>query len=140
MALTNNFYRETGKVEPRVSKEEENREIKAFLDAVLMSKPMVEVYNFLKKKGHPYAANPTVWADKIKQLWFEHYSRSRGAADSSGFEHVFIGEASSLEALESKTFKEKNGEVSGLHNWVRFYALEKNATENFDYKGFIVKR
>ncbi|KIH59458.1 hypothetical protein ANCDUO_10311, partial [Ancylostoma duodenale] len=35
---------------------------------------------------------------------------------------------------------EKRGEVSGLHNWIRFYLLEKNSTEQFDYKGFIVKR
>ncbi|KAK6023817.1 hypothetical protein OSTOST_10385 [Ostertagia ostertagi] len=24
--------------------------------------------------------------------------------------------------------------------WLRFYTLEKNATENFDYKGFVIKR
>lgn len=27
-----------------------------------------------------------------------------------------------------------------MHNWVRFYVLENNRTENFDYKGFTVKR
>lgn len=26
------------------------------------------------------------------QLWFQHYSRAKGRADSSGFEHVFMGE------------------------------------------------
>ncbi|EYC10775.1 hypothetical protein Y032_0053g2290 [Ancylostoma ceylanicum] len=35
---------------------------------------------------------------------------------------------------------EKRGEVSGLHNWVRFYELERNSTKQFEYKGFIVKR
>ncbi|KHJ97401.1 hypothetical protein OESDEN_02625 [Oesophagostomum dentatum] len=63
----------------------------------------------------------------MKQLWFDHYSRAKGKLDTSGFEHVFIGE-------------EKNGEVSGLHNWVRFYMLENNSAEKFDYKGFIIKR
>ena len=34
----------------------------------------------------------------------------------------------------------KNGEVSGMHNWLRLYYLERNETERFDYKGFLVKR
>ncbi|PIO67810.1 hypothetical protein TELCIR_10433 [Teladorsagia circumcincta] len=36
--------------------------------------------------------------------------------------------------------EEKNREITGMHNWLRFYTLEKNATENFDYKGFVIKR
>ncbi|KAJ1347003.1 Poly(U)-specific endoribonuclease [Parelaphostrongylus tenuis] len=36
--------------------------------------------------------------------------------------------------------EEKNNEISGLHNWIRFYMLERNASENFDYKGFVIKR
>ncbi|PIO67809.1 endoribonuclease XendoU [Teladorsagia circumcincta] len=127
LALTDNFYRETGKAEPRVSKKEEEQETTDFLTTVLQSAPMKELYQFLNSKRHPFAANPGVFGKWLHQLWFAHYSRARGVADSSGFEHVFIGE-------------EKNKEVSGLHNWVRFYTLEKNTTENFDYKGFIVKR
>jgi len=36
----------------------------------------------------------------------------------------------------------KNGEISGMHNWVRLYYLESqsNSTRKFDYKGFLVKR
>ena len=44
------------------------------------------------------------------------------AQDSSGFEHVFVGE----------TRGEK--EVIGLHNWIQFYLQEKRG--NIDYKGF----
>lgn len=43
--------------------------------------------------------------------------------DSSGFEHVFVGE----------TRGEK--EVIGLHNWIQFYLQEKRG--NIDYKGFM---
>ena len=45
--------------------------------------------------------------------------------DSSGFEHVFIGEI-------------KNGEVTGMHNWIRIYLEEKQKT--LDYRGFIKPR
>jgi hypothetical protein len=34
----------------------------------------------------------------------------------------------------------KNGEVSGLHNWIRFLYLEQNRQVPFDYKGFLIKR
>lgn len=53
--------------------------------------------------------------------------RARGQADTSGFEHVFMGEA-------------KNGEVSGMHSWLRMYLLENDPKERFDYMGFLVKR
>ncbi len=46
-----------------------------------------------------------------------HYSE-----DSSGFEHVFVGET------------KYNREIMGLHNWVQFYLQEKH--DHVDYKGY----
>ena len=43
--------------------------------------------------------------------------------DSSGFEHVFVGETRG------------DKEVIGLHNWIQFYLQEKRG--NIDYKGFL---
>ncbi|KHJ79100.1 endoribonuclease XendoU, partial [Oesophagostomum dentatum] len=127
IALTNNFVREAGISEPRVPISEEKRETTAFLTTVLQSKPWKVLYAFLRQKKHPFAKDPITFRYWMAQLWFVHYSRARGRADTSGFEHVFIGE-------------EKNHEISGLHNWVRLYQLEKNETEDFDYKGFVIKR
>lgn len=42
--------------------------------------------------------------------------------DSSGFEHVFVGET-------------RGKEVIGFHNWIQFYLQEKAG--NVDYKGYI---
>ena len=47
---------------------------------------------------------------------------SRGY-DSSGFEHVFVGETRG------------DKEVIGFHNWIQFYLQEK--VGNVDYKGFM---
>ncbi|VDO59326.1 unnamed protein product [Haemonchus placei] len=114
-------------LQKRTSLIQEKRETSTFLTTVLESKPWKVLYRYLNQKGHPFAVSPLVFRYWIAQLWFVHYSRARGRADTSGFEHIFMGE-------------EKNNEISGLHNWLRFYTLEKNATEHFDYKGFIIKR
>ncbi|VDM95859.1 unnamed protein product, partial [Onchocerca ochengi] len=34
----------------------------------------------------------------------------------------------------------KNGEVSGMHSWLRFYLLERNASQQFNYHGYTIKR
>ncbi|EPB77925.1 endoribonuclease XendoU [Ancylostoma ceylanicum] len=94
IAMMNNFNRKTGKVEPRVSPDEEQREISDFLTTILASEPWQILYDFLEEKGHPYAESPSTFRERIQQLWFEHYPRSKGKPDSSGFEHVFIGEVS----------------------------------------------
>lgn len=57
-------------------------------------------------------------------MWFKMYKRERGitGGDSSGFEHVFVGEI-------------RSDEVIGFHNWIHFYLEEKRG--NIDYMGFM---
>ncbi|TKR73536.1 hypothetical protein L596_020835 [Steinernema carpocapsae] len=125
IALTDNYDRRTGVAEVETNQEKE--EITAFVTSMLKSRPWKALFDFLQRKRHPFAKDEKTFRRWIIQLWFVQYSRARGQADTSGFEHVFMGES-------------KNGEVSGMHNWVRFYLLERNTTENFDYKGFLIKR
>lgn len=127
LKLIDNFNRDVGMKEPKVSLTEEKKETSTFIDLILETKPWKTLYSFLSSKGHPFTTSPTTWRYWIAQLWFVHYSRARGVPDTSGFEHIFIGEA-------------KNGVISGLHNWVRLYSLERNANEQFDYKGYLVQR
>ena len=42
--------------------------------------------------------------------------------------------------LFKQIFQYKNGEIAGLHSWLRFYLLERNATKDLNYHGFIIKR
>uniref|UniRef100_A0A3B5MR96 Uridylate-specific endoribonuclease n=1 Tax=Xiphophorus couchianus TaxID=32473 RepID=A0A3B5MR96_9TELE len=56
--------------------------------------------------------------EDLKNMWFGLYSRLNGAMDSSGFEHIFAGEI-------------KGGKVSGFHNWIQFYLLEKRGALNY---------
>ncbi|KAF8387203.1 endu-1 [Pristionchus pacificus] len=136
IALMNNFNRNTGETEPL-----DKNEKSTFLTTVIESKPMQRLYNFLKSKGHPFATDPVTWRYWMAQLWFVNYSRARGRADTSGFEHIFIGEASRDLLMDFHlTYHVKNDEISGMHNWLRFYTLERDPRANFDYKGFVVKR
>nr|CRZ21791.1 Bm4743 [Brugia malayi] len=123
IALSNEYHSEIGVKENSLTK---NRAIDDFLDTVFNTTVWESLYQFLHRKGHPYSKNLLTFRTKIKQLWFTEYSRSEGYS-SSGFKHVFMGE-------------HRDGEVSGMHSWLRFYLLERNASEEFDYCGYVIKR
>ncbi|GFR89577.1 poly(U)-specific endoribonuclease-like, partial [Elysia marginata] len=63
----------------------------------------------------------------LRRLWFDFYPRSGNSTvlDTSGFEHVMVGEYKSVE------------KASGLHNWLAFYEKEKKTEEpNINYYGY----
>ena len=72
---------------------------------------------------HVFFSHSKLWKfiihNKIKCILFFLF---RGV-DSSGFEHVFVGETRG------------DKEVIGFHNWIQFYLQEKIG--NVDYKGFM---
>lgn len=71
--------------------------------------------------GH--VTDATSYREVIKELWFNLYARSSsGPINSSGFEHVLVGEISS-------------SKVSGFHNWIQFYLEEKKGAIN--YQGWV---
>ena len=86
---------------------------------------MKRAHQYLNSKGK----SPRDLKDfklQLYDLWFKLYRRTKGsrALDSSGFEHVFVGET-------------RGGtEVLGFHNWIQFYLQEKAG--NVDYQGYIL--
>lgn len=64
-------------------------------------------------------ADKNEFINLLNDLWFGLYKREV-QNDSSGFEHVFLGEI-------------KDGEVTGLHNWIQLYDEEKS--HRLDYLG-----
>ena len=56
----------------------------------------------------------------MKELWFNLYPRSSSSNiyDSSGFEHVMVGEL-------------KGTKVSGFHSWLQFYLEERAGNLRF---------
>eukprot|EP00794_Sanderia_malayensis_P004603 gene4603-5208_t len=122
IALLDNYENETGL--PEVVTKQEQQENWRFINLVFDADVMKEAYKFLKSKK---LVNPDI--DEFKRdfykLWFYLYRSTRGerAQDSSGFEHVFVGETRG------------DKQVIGFHNWIQFYLQEKLG--NVDYKGFI---
>eukprot|EP00538_Stauroneis_constricta_P004554 CAMPEP_0119551048 /NCGR_PEP_ID=MMETSP1352-20130426/4432_1 /TAXON_ID=265584 /ORGANISM="Stauroneis constricta, Strain CCMP1120" /LENGTH=467 /DNA_ID=CAMNT_0007597055 /DNA_START=90 /DNA_END=1493 /DNA_ORIENTATION=- len=125
MALLDNYKAEIGKAEyvPDV----ERREIWSFLNAIMETAPMQFCHKYCHAKDpSKIPSDERGFMKLLHKIWFELYRRSRGGhLDSSGFEHVFVGEV-------------KDDAVSGFHNWVQFYIEEKKG--NLDYRGYIKPR
>eukprot|EP01038_Epipyxis_sp_PR26KG_P011689 gene11689-15651_t len=118
--LLDNYVAELGQSE--VLTNQEKAENMQFLNLVYDTPVMQYVHRYLLEKGWTQATSKQDFIAELNGLWFNFYSR-KARNDSSGFEHVFLGE-----------INEKN-EVVGLHNWIHIYLEEKK--NNFNYKGYI---
>lgn len=120
LTLLDNYERSTGTIE-RVTTDELT-EISVFLDAVLQTEVMKRTHRYLVSKQKS-SANLRLFKNQLNLIWFHLYRRQRNSGlDSSGFEHVFVGETKS------------GSEIIGFHNWIQFYLQEKNNL--LDYKGY----
>ena len=120
IALLDNYSAEIGQVEVVTS--EEITENYKFLNLIMDTGLMQYIYQYLLIHKKTHAKDRTAFIKELYGLWFGLYSRSHQGNDSSGFEHVFLGEI-------------KNNEITGFHNWIRIYLEEK--LHNFNYLGFI---
>lgn len=92
-------------------RQEEN----AFLNTMLESAVLQAAWKFLSDRGLASTVE-SEFKEELRQYWFLPYSRSEGGPlDSSGFEHVFVGEI-------------KDNAVSGYHGWVKLYLDEKDGS------------
>ncbi|XP_035518214.1 poly(U)-specific endoribonuclease-A [Morone saxatilis] len=115
LAVLDNYHRMTGQTEdfsPQQLAEQETF-VKETMSNTELGR---ELFAFLYTKG-VYATEEEFIHD-LKMMWFGLYSRNNKKMDSSGFEHIFAGEI-------------KGGKVSGFHNWIQFYLLEKRGQLNY---------
>jgi poly(U)-specific endoribonuclease len=123
MALLDNYKAETGATENETSAE--RTENWTFLKSVLQTAPMQFCHKYLLAKNPgEIPEDPVEFRRLLFKIWFELYRRG-ASRDSSGFEHVFVGEV-------------KNDSISGFHNWLQFYFEEQKGT--LDYRGYIKPR
>ena len=104
------------------------QEVDYFLDSILQTGPMQFCHKYLCANcpDDDIPQDISDFKSLLHNIWFTNYSRSRGGKrNSSGFEHVFVGEI-------------KEDGVTGFHNWVQFYLEEKKG--NVDYRGYIKPR
>ncbi|XP_077386553.1 uridylate-specific endoribonuclease A isoform X3 [Festucalex cinctus] len=114
-ALLDNYNRMTGQTEDVSPQETAEQDV--FLRETMRNTELGrELFAFLYTKGI-YASEEEFVSD-LKMMWFGLYSRYNRKMDSSGFEHIFAGEI-------------KGGKVSGFHNWIQFYLLEKRGLLNY---------
>jgi len=123
LALLDNYSAEVGVSE--VVTREEREENTRFLELVYDTPCMQYVHKHLLATGKTHASSKGDFVRELNGFWFEMFTK-KAKNDSSGFEHVFIGEI------------KDHVEVSGLHNWIQIYAEEKAG--RLDYKGYITPR
>jgi poly(U)-specific endoribonuclease len=121
IALLDNYIAETGKAE--VVTEEEKRENMNFLNLIMDTAVMQYIHHYLLAKGKTRATSREEFIRELNRVWFGLYSR-KARNDSSGFEHVFLGE-----------IKQDTKEITGFHNWIQLYFEEKKGL--FDYRGYL---
>lgn len=121
IALLDNYFACTGEAE--VVTAEEKRENMQFLNMIMDTAVMQYAHQYLLLSGHTKAKSRDEFIRELNNLWFGLYTR-KVRNDSSGFEHVFVGE-----------IKDDTDEIIGFHNWIQLYLEEKRGT--FDYQGFV---
>lgn len=121
LALLDNYSAATGVAE--VVTAEERKENRDFLEAVMATPVMKYCHKYLVGINKAPADHAS-FVRFLNDLWFKLYRREC-ANDSSGFEHVFLGEI-------------KNNAVTGLHNWIQLHSEEKRGS--LDYMGFITPK
>lgn len=115
LALLDNYQRMTGQTEDFNAQQLNEQD--TFLRETMSNTELGrELFAFLYTKG-VYISEEEFIQD-LKMMWFGLYSRNNNKLDSSGFEHTFAGEI-------------KGGKVSGFHNWIQFYLLEKRRELNY---------
>ncbi|XP_012940779.1 poly(U)-specific endoribonuclease [Aplysia californica] len=102
---------------------QEKREEEAFLDAIMKTSVMKTLQDYLICTGD--VSSQADLRSRLIKMWFDVYPRSgtRTEKDTSGFEHIMIGE-----------FKTSSS-VNGFHNWLSFYENEK--AHNLNYYGYV---
>ncbi|XP_004544966.2 uridylate-specific endoribonuclease A [Maylandia zebra] len=115
LSVLDNYNRMTGQAENFSSQQlaEQDKFVRETMSNTQLGR---ELFAFLYNKGI-YKSEEDFIQD-LKMMWFGLYSRNNNQLDSSGFEHIFAGEI-------------KGGKVSGFHNWIRFYLLEKSGKLNY---------
>jgi len=125
IALLEHYSDEHSVVSKKIVTDPANcKEVWSFLCAIMQTAPMQFCHKYCHANNpHKVPADHQGFIQLLHKIWFERYPRSHGGRkDSSGFEHVFVGEI-------------KDDQVSGFHNWVRFYLEEKRG--KVDYRGYI---
>ena len=99
------------------------------MQAIAQTEPIKYLANYLKAKKILPASGDIL--QQIYNLWFKMYKRDRGArgADSSAFEHVFVGEIST-------DFKSGQKIVKGFHNWIHIYQQEVTHGGKLNHRGY----
>ena len=99
------------------------------MQAILATGPIKYLGEYLRARRIIRAAGDL--KQLLHDLWFRMYKRDRSSKgpDSSGFEHVFVGEVST-------DYRSGEQIVKGLHNWIQIHRQEIILSGKLNYRGY----
>ncbi|XP_070209498.1 uridylate-specific endoribonuclease-like isoform X2 [Littorina saxatilis] len=106
---------------------QERAEMDTFYNLIRATPIFDKLYEFLLCQGR--VSSESDFRSKFYNMWFDLYPRSSSSSailDSSGFEHVMVGELRVSGGSKS---------VSGFHSWIQFYEEERIGRMN--YYGYV---
>ena len=115
--------------------DDEEEEINNFLDIVMKTKVMVRAWKYIEEISRR-KFEESQFREILFNLWFQlytNYYNGRSTRYCSGFEHVFVGEG---QYDTHKAPYAVMGEISGYHNWIKFY-FDENKRKVVDYRGYV---
>ena len=144
-ALLGNYEAELTRDERDNAGGTEREEAAEFLRAAMGTAPMRYCHNFCRSVDpNRVPEDEGAFLGLLRRIWFGPYRRRGGASpssspNSSGFEHVFVGEVDrggpGAHEAEGGGERGVGGSVLGLHNWIQIYLEERRG--NIDYRGFV---
>ena len=108
----------------------EKAEIEQFIDDICQTKPIEIAKNYINRQLKFKLSNYS-FKQSLKSIWFDLYTNYYGngiVRDASGFEHIFVGEGKHHTSTSDDKIL---GEISGYHNWLKFYFDEKEQKANY---------
>ena len=128
IALLNNYRFDNQKSE--VVTRGEKAEVTEFIDLICQTEPMYLTEQYLRDRLQIEFSHGS-FEQTLIGIWFDLYTNYYGdisLRDSSGFEHIFVGEGKYSRTGNSKR---SNGAISGYHSWLKFYLDEQQHKVNY---------
>ena len=114
---------------PEIITRAEKAEIERFINNICQTEVIALAQEYICNHLRVKLDRPT-FKERLKYIWFSLYTNYFGdfpLRDTSGFEHIFVGEGKYDYSDKERIL----GAISGYHSWIKFYLDERQDKANY---------